>query len=685
MSINEIPRDPIPDQLHFEEFGCAVPGASPPTPDRVEPDVSFFRRVRRRNDPRQGRSDSAILMPDGQTVTVWVFTNDESDVPPFPSDIIRVREGQVVHTTMSPSHGTHTIHHHGIEPTPMNDGVGHTSFEVDGGVLPGEYSYQWYASTAGTYHYHCHKNTILHFEIGMYGSLIIDPPTGQGTVYRRNEIIPYDVEAIWVTDDFDNRLHIQAEEEGHSVGLVCPFDPVDWGQNRFDPEYFIVSGVPAPLTETHSGIVRNVQTGQRLLIRFTNAAYGLTSIRLNGLRSEIIANDGRTLGRAPKDAYSEPIPLAAGEPWELSTASRVDMLVEPRRPGDFRVDFEFEKAWVGRGEVVTASTWIHVTGDPIIDFFEIAGATAIATAVEISQAMFPDGADAVVIATIDNWPDALTAPELTRVLGAPLLLTETESLSSAVESEIGRLGATRAVILGGPRAVSPRATIRLNQILGGHNVSRIFGQTRYETAAEVARRVVELTAETDTPWDGTVVIASGEDFADALTIGALANAAGWPVLLTRPGALHPSTEAVITELGAQRAIIVGGPVAVSAVVRTRLDGLLGPENVRRLDGATRYDTAREVARFAVAEGHLNWRRPGVAGGTSFPEAIVGAIMQGHLGSPLLITPPDSLHPATASALQEALDIAMEELTFYGSVQTLSADVRNEIRALLRQE
>ena len=89
----------------------------------------------------------------------------------YPAPTIRVPRQAIYHCETSGSGPPpHTIHWHGQEPTPMNDGVGHCSMELGG------YIYQWQPNFMGSYFYHCHRNTVQHFEFGLYGFTIIDPP-----------------------------------------------------------------------------------------------------------------------------------------------------------------------------------------------------------------------------------------------------------------------------------------------------------------------------------------------------------------------------------------------------------------------------------------------------------------------------------------------------------------------------
>jgi FtsP/CotA-like multicopper oxidase with cupredoxin domain len=377
MALPVISRDAVNERHHheldladpetlemFEKFGCNVRvEGSPPTPDRVEPHVALVRDVFTSLD---------IRMPDGREVRMWGFEDGDKVVlrpyplPPliedprrsFPSAAIRVREGQIVHTTGKMSHNSNTIHHHGIEPTAVNDGVGHTSFEVTG-----SYDYQWRAAYAGTYLYHCHKNTTLHFEMGMYGLLIVDPPEGPGFARRAMEVVPYDVEAWWVPDEIDPRWH----DIHHSAGLDCPFDDEDPGLNYMDPEYFLISGVPhpwsrnSPLAGENPGVAAELAAGQTLLARVANASYAVLRITLHGLDSEVIAVDGRTLGGPGDGRYSRPFLLPSGVPFELTTAQRWDLLVRPTAPGTFPVSMEFLH-WISGDVIGVAETEIVVQG-----------------------------------------------------------------------------------------------------------------------------------------------------------------------------------------------------------------------------------------------------------------------------------------------------------------------------------
>ena len=113
-------------------------------------------------------------MWDGKKLEFFLIANPDvtaANNGTFPGPTIRIPRGVVFHAHVT-GHGQtpHTIHWHGIEPTAMNDGVGHSSMEI------GEYTYQWQPNHIGSYFYHCHRNTIQHFEFGLYGFLIIEPP-----------------------------------------------------------------------------------------------------------------------------------------------------------------------------------------------------------------------------------------------------------------------------------------------------------------------------------------------------------------------------------------------------------------------------------------------------------------------------------------------------------------------------
>lgn len=389
-----IPRPPIPpgEEAHFAKFMCpptepSVPNPPGPplpfTPDMVTPNRTFHRNLIR---------DLSIALPlaapnTGDTaIPMWIIRDNGPSPQPdqFPSALIRAVQGEIVHTVTTTRQGPHTIHHHGLEPTPSNDGVGKASFEIGGPA--GQYTYQWLAAQAGTYFYHCHKNTTLHFEMGLYGGLIIDPlkpagvsgpnppyPTGgPGFVAGSNptggNAIRYDVEKFWVVDELDSLWHRLVGEHGAFLA-ACPPDPNDPGTftqngflNDFRPDVFLISGAPVAVGSTPVSAPSaeiNAVRGQTVLIRLLNAGYTVQQYTF-GLDALVVGMDGRPLGVPPYENYSRPFTVPAGRPFRLTTARRWDIIIRPTVAGRFPVSFEFFD-WISGRKYVTAQSAINVS------------------------------------------------------------------------------------------------------------------------------------------------------------------------------------------------------------------------------------------------------------------------------------------------------------------------------------
>ncbi|MBI5741127.1 MAG: multicopper oxidase domain-containing protein [Nitrospirae bacterium] len=361
MTIREVRRRQIEEdeKAAFHKHVCPPTHGGPP-PDPVAPTVTLARNL---------LVTIKHPLPDGSTVPMWVIEDPDDPVggQVFPSPTIRVREGDVVHVRVGSRVNTHTIHWHGIEPTPMNDGVGKHSFEVTG-----NFTYQWLAAQSGTYFYHCHKNTTLHFEMGLYGLLLIDPPQGKGFVAGFNppdHIIPYDVEGILVVDEIDSRWHFELENNHDAFMQKCdPEDPVNPAHftqngflNDFRPDIFVINGVARVDDDTpimDPGVAINAKVGQTILLRLLHSGYTIQRYTI-GIDAEAIAFDGRPFGVPPFGKYSRPFIIAAGEPFILTVARRIELIIRPTKPGVFPVVVEFQHD-ITRRRLAFARTVINV-------------------------------------------------------------------------------------------------------------------------------------------------------------------------------------------------------------------------------------------------------------------------------------------------------------------------------------
>ncbi len=303
---------------------------------------------------------------------------------------------------------------------------------------------------------------------------------------------------------------------------------------------------------------------------------------------------------------------------------------------DFSTGPQF--VWIGVGAFDGGTYTLRVSmTDPPVDpaLARVSGADRYATAVKASQDAFAGGADTVIIATGANFPDALAAAGLCGAYDAPLLLVPAASLPSAVSSEIDRLGATKAIIIGGTTVVSSAVqnALAAKPALSG-KVSRIAGTDRYMTARKVAEA---MQTELGVPLTDAIVVC-GTSFPDALSASPLAYAGNRPILLTPTKYAHSSLLGAMDSVGVENVTIVGGTPVVSAAAEQQIETALGAQT-QRWSGANRYETSRIVAENSVATGAVSRGFIGYASGLGFPDGLSGGVASGRMGGALLLTQP----------------------------------------------
>lgn len=261
---------------------------------------------------------------------------------------------------------------------------------------------------------------------------------------------------------------------------------------------------------------------------------------------------------------------------------------------------------------------------------EIAGADRIGTSVAAANAGWSDGGAAeAVVATADRFAEPLVAAGLAGTVGGPLLLSWPTGLDGRVAAELSRLE-TRRVHLVGPFDADVGHELRDRDI----EAIEIAGRDALDTSARTAHAIRERGGDTTAAY-----VASADDFADALSVSALAAHQQRPVLLTRGAVDRDRLASLTVELGVAELKVVGGTAAVSDEAVT---GLTGLTDVERIAGPNRAATALALAQRTDA---LDWRRgPVIASGWAYSDGLSGGVLAGLWRRPVLLTAGERLSP-----------------------------------------
>lgn len=307
-------------------------------------------------------------------------------------------------------------------------------------------------------------------------------------------------------------------------------------------------------------------------------------------------------------------------------------------------------------------------------FSRIGGRDRIDTANQIALTGWPHGCETVVIARSDDFPDALAGVALARKNNAPVLLTPTHELDSRVIEVLQKLKPLKAILLGGEGALGPEVEAKLREVLyWTDNIERIAGKDRYETAALIAAEF---------PPENGMVVATGLNFPDALSLASAAAAEGYPLLLVGKDHLPGAARNLLKSMSPRTLYIAGGEGAISPALEQeiiRVSGL-SPGNVKRLGGKDRYDTSALIVKNFYPEASRLY----LATGEDFPDALAGAALAAHSSSPMLLVSPRGVK-TNANAVSYILSLSGElEIGVFGGKFVVPDSSLLEIKDLLEQ-
>lgn len=257
---------------------------------------------------------------------------------------------------------------------------------------------------------------------------------------------------------------------------------------------------------------------------------------------------------------------------------------------------------------------IRIKGDTRYD-------TSRSTADALKKSQGIEKFNTIIVATGKNFADSLAGSYLASVRGnAPIISidpaegTQQDKTIDYINNNLAEGG--EVIILGGNVAVPTSIDSRFNG-----KVSRIAGNTRYETNVMILEEAGLSSAD-------ELLVSTGITFADSLS----ASATGKPILLVdkKMSATQSNFIEKYFKGSDKKITVLGGKSAVSDEVYRSLSTF--NSTIKRIAGATRYDTSRLIAN----EYFGNAKHAVIAYGMNFPDGLSGGPLAMQLGAPLIL-------------------------------------------------
>lgn len=308
------------------------------------------------------------------------------------------------------------------------------------------------------------------------------------------------------------------------------------------------------------------------------------------------------------------------------------------------------------------------------------GASQCDTSVEASKRAFPAAGSAPTVIVAAGPIDALTASGLAGVLngggGAPILITWPDALADSVRNEIVRLGASKVYVVGGTVAVRPGVESALKAIPSvTSGVERLAGNSLYDTAYVLNTKMKEIGGDTVAK---RAIILNGAGAIDAVGAAGFSFASHLPIVPVESAAIPASSQSTLRELGVTQSLIVGGQVAVSPAVVTKL-GDLGAAPNRIAAGVSAYGTSAILANYLVDWEGFTYSSLYVSSGQSLVDGLAAGPLAGKNRNPLILTPRTSSDASTNDIVYGHRD-AIASLYILGGTAAVTSEAEKQIDA-----
>lgn len=278
------------------------------------------------------------------------------------------------------------------------------------------------------------------------------------------------------------------------------------------------------------------------------------------------------------------------------------------------------------------------------------------TAVSLSKEAF-NRSKTAIIASGDNFADALSGGPLASISEAPLLLVNNNSSNiDLVKTELDRLDVEKIYILGGKNSLTNSTEDKLSIKKNDKDrleVIRLEGKDRFETSMNIFKEVTRQSGSSEYP-----ILVNGYTFADALSAGPLAANRNKGIVLT-----NGKTAPAGIDKNESKNIVIGGTSSMDSSFKGG-----------RISGKNRYETSSKIADmyFDKSENIM------VASGEKYPDGLASISLYNKYKAPLLLTEGNNLPSYTKTYIK---DSKPKKIYVIGGSSSVSNDVYNTLKNL----